>query len=185
MDTNQSDIAGDEERARDNHGGTGTSLYYRWRNMKTCCDNPNSNRYSTYGALGISYCKEWKVFSNFRDWALSNGYKEELTLERVKVHENYAPDNCTWVSSDQQARNKKMSKRNSTGVTGVVLNGANSPKPRYIANWNDAEGRRRSKSFGIKKYGETGAFQKACDYRKAMIDQLQEQGITYGEFHGL
>lgn len=153
--------------------------------MKTRCDNPNSNRYSTYGFKGISYCDGWKVFSNFRDWALLNGYKEELTLERVRVNEGYSPDNCTWIPRDQQSRNKKRSKRNSTGVTGVVLNGEGSSKPRYIANWNDSSGGRKSKSFGVTKYGRDMAFQKACDYRKLMISKLEEEGIIYGEFHGL
>lgn len=95
---------------REQHGGKNTRLYRIWSSMKARCFNPRRKDYSRYGAKGVTVCDEWKAsFVAFRDWALANGYSDNLTLDRAKSHVGYCPDNCRWVSSQQQEWNKGKS----------------------------------------------------------------------------
>ena len=81
------------------HGGRKTRLYEIWYNMRQRCYNSNIESYKNYGGRGIIVCDEWKNdFVSFRNWALSNGYTESLTLDRIDVNKNYYPENCRWVS---------------------------------------------------------------------------------------
>ena len=85
------------------HGGRHTRLYSIWASMKTRCLNPNSKTYHYYGGRGISICDEWKDnFSAFRDWALSNGYRDDLTLDRIDSDKDYSPENCKWSTWHEQ-----------------------------------------------------------------------------------
>lgn len=89
------------------HGMYGTRIYKIWEGMKSRCDNPNNSRYKNYGGRGITYCKEWEDFCNFEEWALSNGYEDNLTLDRIDVNGNYEPDNCRWITNKEQQNNKR------------------------------------------------------------------------------
>ena len=79
--------------------------------MKARCYNKNEVAYPNYGGRGIRMCDEWLYsqcgFERFVDWALDNGYSDDLTIERVDVNQNYCPSNCTWITKDEQARNKR------------------------------------------------------------------------------
>lgn len=88
------------------HGGTRTRLYYAWQNMRKRCGDPQNSKYRYYGGRGISISREWDGFAAFQDWAISNGYSDTLTLERVDVNGNYTPANCTWITKRAQAANK-------------------------------------------------------------------------------
>jgi len=98
-------IDGKEPRYR--HGKVHTRLYRIWGNMKSRCDNPNSKYYKDYGGRGISYCKEWADFVLFEEWALTNGYKDNLTIDRINNNGNYEPSNCRWIDIKSQQRNRR------------------------------------------------------------------------------
>jgi hypothetical protein len=89
------------------HGGSKSRLYRIWSNMKTRCFNRNNKLYRWYGALGTTVCDEWLDYSTFESWALSNGYADNLTLERVNPFGNYEPSNCTWIPLRDQNKNKR------------------------------------------------------------------------------
>lgn len=91
------------------HGMTNTRLYTIWCNMKARCGNPKSIEYDSYGGRGISVCSAWLSFDVFAKWALENGYKEGLSIERIDVNGNYCPDNCKWIELSDQSLNQRRS----------------------------------------------------------------------------
>ncbi|WP_270207323.1 hypothetical protein [Streptococcus anginosus] len=80
-------------------------LYQTWKNMRQRCNNPNRSDYPRYGGRGVRICNEWNEYSNFRAWALSNGYADNLSIDRIDVNGNYEPSNCRWVDNFVQANN--------------------------------------------------------------------------------
>ena len=92
------------------HGMSDTRIYHIWAMMKSRCYNANSENYKYYGGKGVSVCEEWKNkhgFWNFYNWAIRNGYQEDLSIDRIDPCGNYEPNNCRWVSNDIQANNKR------------------------------------------------------------------------------
>ena len=90
------------------HGGKGTRLWSIYNGMKSRCNNPNVPAYKSYGGRGITICSEWlDSFPKFRDWALANGYRDDLTLDRKDTNGNYSPDNCRWSTKKEQALNTR------------------------------------------------------------------------------
>ena len=75
--------------------------------MKSRCNNPRNTFYNIYGGRGISYHEDWENFDNFEKWALSNGYSEGLTIDRINPDGNYCPDNCRFVDRKVQNNNKR------------------------------------------------------------------------------
>ena len=106
----------------DYHGGSKTKLYYVYVSMINRCYLPKVPHYDRYGGRGITVCEEWRLkFSNFKEWALNNGYKECLSIDRINNDKGYSPDNCRWTDFVTQATNTvKIPKNNTTGFRGVT-----------------------------------------------------------------
>lgn len=106
------------------HKSTGTRLHNEWRAMKARCYIKSCSNYEHYGANGIRVCSEWKNdFDAFKKWALANGYKDELTIDRIDVEKDYSPDNCRWITHQQNCWNRDLTPRktNTSGCSGVYL----------------------------------------------------------------
>jgi hypothetical protein len=96
-----------KERSK-THGESKTRLHNMWENIKTRCNNPNSTNYSYYGYRGIKICDEWENdYMAFRDWALKNGYKDDLTIDRIDADGNYTPENCRFLTMEKQNNNRR------------------------------------------------------------------------------
>lgn len=89
------------------HGLTNTRLYSIFGHMKQRCYDKNSARYHCYGGRGITICEEWRNdFQTFYDWAMSHGYADNLTIDRIDVNGNYEPSNCRFVTIKEQENNR-------------------------------------------------------------------------------
>ena len=111
------------------HGGFGTRIYRTWCSMKERCNTATNAAYKWYGARGISICPEWTDFENFRDWAMSSGYNDNLTIERIDNNGDYCPKNCKWVTIQEQGKNKR-------NIIQFTINGITKP----LFNWAEDYG---------------------------------------------
>lgn len=121
------------EKAKKNHvvhGMYGERLYNIYTSMIQRCENPNKADYHNYGGRGIKVCDEWKHdFQAFYDWALANGYKKGLTIDREDVDGNYEPSNCRWATMKEQNNNRRNNRL-------LTFNG----ETHTMAEWADITG---------------------------------------------
>ncbi|MDA8228733.1 MAG: hypothetical protein M0T74_13750 [Desulfitobacterium hafniense] len=88
------------------HGKANTRIYGIWTAMKKRCESPYDSSYESYGGRGIKVCEEWHEFESFHRWAITNGYADNLSIDRKNTNGNYEPSNCRWVNNKIQANNK-------------------------------------------------------------------------------
>lgn len=94
------------------HGGSNSRLYSIWANMITRTTNPKGTAYNRYGGRGVKMCSEWRnSFETFRDWALANGYTDDLTIDRIDNDGGYEPVNCQWVPWSEQFNHRSTTKQ--------------------------------------------------------------------------
>lgn len=90
------------------HGDFGTRLYMAWVDMRRRCSKSECDPYGAYKSRGIRVCREWQhSWLKFKKWALSHGYRDDLTLDRIDNDKGYCPSNCRWATIEQQANNKQ------------------------------------------------------------------------------
>ena len=83
-----------------------------WRSCYKRCENPQCKDFPKYGGHGIRMCPEWREdFNAFYEWAMTHGYRNDLTLERVSVNRGCNPGNCIWISRKAQAYNRHTNRR--------------------------------------------------------------------------
>lgn len=101
------------------HGLVGTRLYNIWSQIKDRTLNLKNKNYGDYGGRGITICDEWLDIQNFYTWAMSNGYSDGLSIDRIDNNGNYCPENCRWATQIVQSRNQRIQKNNKSGYRGV------------------------------------------------------------------
>lgn len=107
-------------KPKSKHGDTGKRLYRIWSLMKDRCANANNVNHKYYGGRGIKVCDDWSLeYIKFKEWALSNGYSDDLTIDRINNDGNYEPNNCRWANYSEQALNRSVA--GSIKLRGVSL----------------------------------------------------------------
>ena len=84
-----------------------TRVYNIWRGMRARCQIKTNPSYYAYGGRGIKVCDEWQKSDAFIDWAYKNGYKDNLTIDRIDPDGNYEPSNCRWISNKKNAKRSR------------------------------------------------------------------------------
>jgi len=89
------------------HGEYRTRLNYIWNSMIQRCTNSRHGAWANYGGRGITVSEEWASFEPFSRWAISNGYKDDLQIDRIDNNKGYSPNNCRWVTASRNCRNRR------------------------------------------------------------------------------
>lgn len=82
-------------------------IYWCWKSIKQRCLNPKAQAYKNYGKRGIGVCKQWMTFEPFLEWCLHHGWKKGLDLDRIDNNGDYTPDNCRFVTRQQNVNNRR------------------------------------------------------------------------------
>ena len=162
---------------RKTHGESRSRLYVIWNNMKQRCGNPVDPEYQAYGGRGITVCSEWcNSFEAFRDWALANGYSDDLTIDRKNNDGPYTPENCRWATPKQQSNNTR---RNRT----YIHNGQEKTIPRLAMESGLRQGtirERLSRGWTLEEalspLKPTGKARKSVDAEK--LKELRNNGVS-------
>lgn len=146
------------------HGLRHTRLYDIWRAMKQRCYYKKSHNYSNYGGRGIVVCNEWlNDAENFYNWAVYNGYKDGLTIDRIDVNGDYEPSNCRWVTLQEQNNNRRSNRL-------ITYRG----KTQNLTQWCKELNIKRSDFYYLleKGYSDVDAVGSLLGFTKEQLDQF-------------
>lgn len=103
------------------HGDSGTRLHNIWYGIIRRCTRPSNSMFDYYGGRGITVCNQWlNSYEEFKEWSISNGYADDLTIDRIDNDGGYTPNNCRWVTYKEQGLNKRNSRM--VEFNGKVMN---------------------------------------------------------------
>ena len=107
---------------RRTHGTSYDGIYHVYYTMLSRCTNPKNKAYNRYGGKGITVCEEWaNSYMSFYNWAMSNGWKQGLTIDRIDNNKGYCPSNCRWTTMKVQSNNRINSKYHTIGGESKTL----------------------------------------------------------------
>ena len=136
-------------------------LYQCWCDMKNRCSNPHVEDYDHYGGKGITVCPEWENdYAAFYEWAMANGYKSNLTLDRMDSDGNYCPENCRWTTPAVQTNN------------------------RVVTRYLDINGVTKPRSEWAKELGISYRKMRYLDDKNKLVEFLKETGMGEVEVKG-
>lgn len=139
-------------------------LYYIYHAIKCRCYNPNDKAFHNYGARGIKISDKWNTYDNFEKWALKNGYKKGLWIDRIDNDSDYSPENCRWITPKEQQNNKRTNVK-------IIIDGVE----KTIQEWADYSG---IKPMTIKRRIKLGwdnsDLLKPVDSRYSHSDQIKK-----------
>lgn len=153
-----------EKNYRYIHGETHTRLHKLWESMLARCEYEKHPYFEYYGGRGIKVCESWHEYIAFRNWAVENGYSDDLTIDRINNDNGYEPDNCRFVTMKEQQNNKRsnhiitLSGEAHTISEWADIIGINKTtiKERLNAGWTDEDAltkpvRKRTKGYRASK----------------------------------
>jgi len=111
------------------HGMSHNRLFSIWCGMRQRCTDKNCKSFPRYGGRGITVCPEWLDFVPFYEWAITNGYKDGLSIDRIDNNLGYSPDNCRWADKIQQNNNTSANHK-------IIFNG----ETHTLAEWERLKG---------------------------------------------
>ncbi len=179
-----------KRKQREYHGLTRRpdtkKCYEAWIDIRRKCYDKDAREYCRYGAKGRSLSDEWlENPTSFVEYVISlPNFDMSLTLDRVDNTKGYERGNLRWATHKEQARNRGITNRNTSGFQGVrfrLVDGSTYATASWFCIY---DGKANSKTFAVSKFGLLPAFKLACEYRIKMIEQLNSLGAGYSENHG-
>lgn len=170
------------------HGMRWTKEYSAWRGAKERTKSSSEKNKEYYADKGVSMSSEFlESFETFYECIGKMPKGEKYSLGRIDNAKGYERGNIRWETDAQQARNRGFFSHNTSGVTGVIWRLTKTqkiPATYATAVWCTIEGKQKSKSFPVSKFGLLPAFAEAVKYREKMIAELNAQGAGYSDKHG-
>jgi hypothetical protein len=102
---------GCRNRNKPGHNRNKHRLYNIWLGIRQRCNNPNNKNYDEYGGRGIKLSKEWDDYKEFYNWAIDNGYKKNLSIDRIDNDKGYSHGNCRWATMKEQSGNTRRNSK--------------------------------------------------------------------------